>query len=99
MTITIDTKSAKIIRTQPVHQWDSVSLQFPDSAGSEEIHFETPGGTATVVEAVLQTVEVPSALLGESFDGDIRAHLVSNGDTLNDIIIPVIPRQKGANNE
>lgn len=98
MTIIIDTNSARTIKTQPVHQWDSVSLKFPSSEASA-VHFETPDGTATIVDISFQTAEVPSGLLGESFDGDIRAHLVSNGDTVNDIIIPVIPRQKGAENE
>ena len=105
-TLKIDIASAKTIRTQPVHQWDTlVSLRFPDTLidADYKVHFDEPDGTGTIVDISLHSAIIPNDLLGNNFDGDIHAHLVwyptlLQEVTVCDIVIPVIPRQKGEGN-
>ena len=99
MELKVDIQSAKTIKTQPVHQWDTmVGLKFDSSVDADhyKVHFDEPDGTGTIVDISLQTAFIPNDLLGSSFDGDIHAHLVKTQNlesiTVCDIIVPVIPR-------
>lgn len=102
MNIKVDTKTAKTIRTQPVHQWDSlVFLQFDNSVDAEHcsVHFDMPSGTGTIIDLGAQnTAMIPTDLLETSFDGEIHGRLVKTNNlsetTLCDVYIPVIPCQK-----
>lgn len=102
MELRVDTKTAKTIKTRPVHQWDTmVFLRFDSSVTTENcaVHFDLPSGTGTIVELGLNnTANVPNDLLGTSFDGDIHARLVETVSledrTICDVIIPVIPCMK-----
>lgn len=98
----VDIGTAKTIRTQPVHQWDTmVSLEFPATVDSDhyKLHIDQPDGTGEILDIGLHTAILPNTYFGETFDGDVVCHLVKNdslkSETICDIIIPVIPRQKG----
>lgn len=101
MELRVDTKTAKTIKTSPVHQWDKmVFLRFDESINGNdcEVHFDMPSGTGTIIDLGLHnTAMIPNELLGSSFDGDIHARLVetvSLAETvLCEVIIPVIPCQ------
>ena len=100
MTIKIDINSAKVIKTRPVHQWDTgVSLQFPSTVDSDhyKLHIDQPDGVGEVIDISLLTAFIPNDYFGSNFDGDVYCHLVktqgSASETVCDIIIPVIPRQ------
>lgn len=98
----VDIGSAKTIKTQPVHQWDTmVALEFPATVDADhyKLHIDQPDGVGEILDIGLHTAIIPNDYFGINFDGDLHCHLVKTeslrSETICDIIIPIIPRQKG----
>lgn len=105
MIINININSARTIKTRPVHQWDTmVELRFSDPVDTDhyKLHVDEPDGVGQICDLSGLTHPsciIPNNFFGTDFDGDVHCHLVKTQTlaehTVCDIIIPVIPRQKG----
>lgn len=99
--ISLDTKS---IKTAPLHRWDTGQvLHFDDVEIPLNTTCQFDFGDETInqlVDTDTNEVDIPNSLLGEDFNGDIRAHLYMTdtdyGMTVYDILIPVFARPQPA---